>query len=410
MRFRIFISCFFAAASIMVTTQLSAQTNTVNSDNANDSWLHRITFSGGVNVAAFTSDYTPTTRGVIPSNIGGSPSASDINITLANLAANAKLTDWMSAMLKISYSQSSPSFTPSAAGGGTIFIDNASVTFANANSTPFYLTAGRQFVGFGGLDHSSYLESPYQLFTLNRQTLVAVGFKNWEHFDGAVYAFRGLKHSALTNTTRINTYGLAAGYAQNEKTRGFQVGAGYISNFLDALYPSSTTASSSTLNSGTYHTEVPAIEAHANMHYRHFDANIKYAGATKRASVLDVPFTTNSGASLRGAEPAVWGVNGGYSFHSFSRHSRVGAGYQSSSEAAALGTATGAAANASSGTYGSTFAIGMPEHRYYTNYTITLVKWATLGLEYAHDIGYRAVNGGTGRSSNIGVAMLCTKF
>lgn len=405
MKSTIFASYIVALSSLIITTQASAHATTDDT-----AWYHRMTFSGGVNVAGFTSDHTPTTRGVIPSNVGDSPSASDINITFANLATNAKLADWMSAELKISYGQQSTGFIRSAAGGGNIFVDNASVTFANAEHTPFYLTAGRQFVGFGGLDRSSYLESPYQLFTLNRQTLVAVGFKDWSHFDGSIYAFHGLNHNTLTNTTRINTYGVAAAYTQDKQSRGFQIGAGYISNFVGALYPSSTTASSSTLSSGSYHAVVPAIEVHANAHCHNFDVNAKYAGTVKRASVLDIPFTTNSGTSLTGAEPAVWGVNGGYSFRAFSRHSRVGVGYQGSSEAVALGTVVGAAANTTSGVYGSTFAIGMPEQRYYTNYMITLVKWASVGLEYAHDIGYRVVNGGTGRASNIGVAMLSAKF
>lgn len=405
MKTTIFSPHIVALASLITTAQVSAYSTTNDTTG-----YHRMTFSGGVNIAGFTSDHTPTTRGVIPSNLGSSPSASDINITFANLAANAKLTNWMSAMLKISYGQQSPSFIRSAAGGGNIFVDNASVTLANAEHTPFYLTAGRQFVGFGGLDYSSYLESPYQLFTLNRQTLVAVGFKNFDHFDGSIYAFHGLNHNTLTNTTRINTYGFAAAYTQDKKARGFQIGVGYISNFSGALYPSSTTASASTLSSGSYHTAVPAIDVHANAHCHHFDINTKYAGAVKRASVLDMPFTTNNGASLIGAEPAVWGVNGGYAFRAFSRHSRVGAGYQGSSEAAAFGTVVGATANSTSGVYGSTFAIGMPEQRYYTNYMITLAKWASVGLEYAHDVGYRVINGGTGRTSNIGVAMLSAKF
>lgn len=375
------------------------------------SWQNRLTFSGGANVGAFVSDYTPTIRGVIPSNIGDSPAASDVNITFATFGVDAKLAEWLSTKVALSYGQQAPSFIRSPAGGGSLFVDQAFITVADPSKTPFYFIGGRKFLNFGGLDDTSFLESPYQLLTLNRQTLLSTGFTDLRGFNASAYVFRGLNNNNSQNTTRANNYGFTLGFAHHNQSNEFDVGAGYISDLLNGLYPSSTVANSSTLNNGYLHNTLPAIDLHAKAKINHCDASVKYASALKNASVLDVPFTTNGGISFRGAKPAVWGVNGGYTFNIFSSHqSRFGVGYQGSSESAALGRTAGSATNAVSGVYGTSFAIGMPQKRYYTNYTVTLVKWAKLGFEYADDVGYSVSNGGTGRAASIGVAMLSATF
>ena len=375
-------------------------------------WWQRIKLSGNLNEAALFSNHTPTTQGVIPSRIGTSPAATDLVVTFANLSADATLTDWLSTVLAISYAQQSPSFIRSPAGGGnSLFLNQGYFTFANPKVSPWYVIGGRTFVDFGGLDDTSFLESPYQLLTLNRETVLSGGFKDLQGFNASIYTFRGLRRIDLINTTRINTFGATLGYAYSNQSMGFDFGAGYVSDILSGLYPSSTVAGGSTLNGGFYHTSLPAIDLHALVRFAPFDASVKYAGATRRASVLDIPFTTNGGVSFRGAEPAAWGVNVGYTFNVFSHYSsRLGVGYQGSSESVALGTASGSVANAGAGVYGAFFAIGLPQHRYYANYSINLSKWASLGFEYAHDVGYGVNNGGTGRSSDIGVAALSLKF
>lgn len=397
--------------AVSITSALAAVSeNHAVLPNDNTWWQNRITLSGAINTAAFLSDYTPTTRGVIPSNIGSSPESSDVNINFATIAANAKLADWLSSELSLSFEKQSPSFIRSVVGGGSLIVDQAFVTVANPSKNPFYFLGGQTFVNFGGLDDTTYLDSTYQLLTLNRQIVLSTGFNDIKGFNASAYVFRGLINNNSQNTTRANNYGLTLGYAHHNQSCGFNFGAGYISDILNGLYPSSTVANASTLSSGYLHNLVPAIDLHAKATIKHFDMSVKYVGAVKSASVLDVPFTTNGGTSFKGARPAAWGVNGGYAFDVYSHDSRVGLGYQGSSESAALGKTAGSATNAVAGVYGTSFAIGMPEKRYYANYSVTLIKWASLAFEYSHDVGYSVSNGGTGLAANIGVAMLSTKF
>ncbi len=409
---------FSATHTVSAKTDVFAPTpsspitsSTLSLDDISSWWAKRITCSGEIDSAAFFSNYTPTTRGVIPTAAGTSPGASNLAITFANLQADAALTDWLSTTLAISYQQSTPSFIRSAAGGGNVlFVNQGYVTIAKPSASPFYFMAGRKFIDFGGLDNTSYLESTYQLLTLNRATEVATGFKDAHGFNGSVYTFTGLTNVNSRNTGNINSYGAALGYGFSDQSYGINVGLGYLNDILSGLYISSTVANASTLNAGNFHTALPAVDLHAKVNLKAFDVSAKYAAAVRRASVLDVPFTVNGGTTFKGAEPAAWGVNLGYTFNIRAHKTRLGAGYQGSHESAALGTASGSVANAVSGVYGTFYAIGMPLTRYYANYSVDLVKWANLGFEYAHDIGYGVSHGGTGRSSDTGVAMISARF
>ncbi len=371
-------------------------------------WQDRIALSGILNVTGFAANHTPTTIGIIPSNIGSSPASSDLSVTLASVTANAKLADWLNALITTSYQQTSPAFIRSPDGGGdTLFVDQAFLTFADTHKTPFYLIAGRRWVDFGGLDDSSYLESTTQLLTLMRQTLASLGI-DWKGWNSSIYAFRGLNAAAQPNSNKVNNYGINIEYLKKDNQFGYGIGAGYISNLVSALYPGSTVANSSSLNGGNYHTAVSALYLHAIFNWHNFDASVKYANALNAFSVLDIPFTTNSGLSFRGAKPATWGFNAGYHFNIMHYSTRFGLGYQGSAQSVALGKASGSATQSVAGVYGTAFAIGMPRSRYYANYTIRLIKWADIGIEIAKDQGYIKSNGGTGRSTLTGLLTVLT--
>ncbi len=371
-------------------------------------WYDRITVSGEVDVTGFASDHTPTTIGVIPSNIGKSPQANDLSVTFANLTATAKLNDWIKPLLAISYQQTAPSFIRSPDGGGdSLFVDQVYVTLANPERTPIFLKVGRQFLDFGGLDFSSYLESTTQLLSFMRQTTAVLGV-DWKGFTGSLYVFRGLNTVGEPNTTNTNNFGAALGLQKKDEKFGYNIGAGYLSNIVSGLYASSTVANGSPLNHGYYHHAISAIDLHLIANWNAFDASVKYIAALKPFSVLDVPFTTNGGATFSGAKPAAWGLNAGIKFSVMNYKTRFGLGYQGSSESAALGKASGSATYATAGVYGTSFAIGMPRSRFYANYDITLVKWADLGFELAHDQGYSVSNGGTGKGAITGVVALMT--
>lgn len=374
-------------------------------------WFDRVNISGSISIGGFASNHTPTTIGVIPSNMGNSPRATDIAITYASLGANSQLTDWMSTTLNFAYQQAAPSFIRSPVGGGNVvLLDTAYITFANTDCTPAYIKVGRYFVSFGGLDNTSNLESTTQLLSLMRQTIVSAGIANWHGIYASAYIFRGLNQIRYLNTTQARTFGGTFGYEYGNKAVQYNLGMGYINNLVSALYTNSTVANGSPLNGNNYTKAVPGLDLHAIGNWHAADASIRYIASLSAFDVTDLPYTTNGGATFKGAKPVAWGVNGGYKFDVKSYSTRLGLGYQGSSEAVALGKASGSATNATAGVYGTSFAIGMPKIRFYTNYAITLNKWVNLAFELAQDRGYGTSNGGTGRSAITGIMMLTAKY
>ena len=396
-----------AALSSTLSTLATAETKTTP-EKTTARWSDRISFSGDVDLTGFAANHTPTTVGVIPSNIGHSPAASDLSVTFASVGANAKITDWMKAVLAISYQQSAPSFIRSPSGGGdSLFVDQAYVIFAKPDATPLNLKIGRSFIDFGGIDTTTYLESTTQLLSLMRQTEIELGV-DWQGWKSAVYLFRGLDTTGEPNTTRANNYGVNIGFGKKDTALGYNLSAGYVSNIASALYAISTVANGSTLANGYYHHNVPGLDIHACANWNAFDVNVKYIAALTAFSVLDVPYTNNAGLTFSGAKPATWGLSAGYQFDVLSHSGRLGLGYQGSSESAALGKAIGSTSLATAGIYGTSFAIGMPQSRIYANYTVHIVKWAELGFELARDQGYSTNNGGTGRSAYTGLMTVMT--
>lgn len=375
-------------------------------------WYNRITISGFFTTAGFFSNKTPTTIGVIPSHVGTSPRATDIAIPFAALIAEAKLTDWMTTLFSIAYAQTSPSFLRSPDGGGnSLILEQAFVRFANPLCSPFYAQVGWQYINFGGLElsQSSFIESTVQLMSNTRETMPTIGF-NWLGLDGSVYIFRGLNQVRDINSTNARTYGAALSYDHEIGIFKYKIAAGYISNMVSAYYIASTVAKGSPLNNGYYTEAVHGLDLHASAYYREFDLSLKYIGALNSFALSDLHYTTNGGRTFTGARPAAWGANIGFSFPVCTHKTRLGIGYQGSSQSVALGKASGSVANPVAGVYGNFFAIGMPKLRYYANYNIGINRWSDLGFEAVYDRGYPVSNGGTGRSAGTGIMVLTARF
>lgn len=390
-------------------TALPLQANAF--ENAVLKWFDRINISGALEITGLASNVTPTTVGLIPNNLGSSPAASDIATSYANLTAEARIASWLSGVIKLSYQESSPSFIRSAIGGGDIvLLDNGYIVVAEPECSPLYFKVGRQLLDFGGLDDSSKLESTTQLLSLTRVITAKLGFNDWYGLNGQVYVFRGLKKRDEFNTTSVENIGVALGYNYRANEFKFNLGAGYLNNLVSGLYPSSTVANGSLLNSGFYTDKVPGLDLHAKIALGAFDLSAKYINALSSFSVNDVPYTQNGGVTFIGAKPSAWGFNGGYTFNVSCMETRLAIGYQGSREAVALGSASASVANSIAGIYGPFFAIGMPESRFYANYKMNLYTWASLIFELARDGSYGVIHGGTAHDATIGLIDLAVSF
>lgn len=374
-------------------------------------WYDNIALSGSLSLGAYASPHTPTTVGIIPAAIGKSPGATDISIVYANLDVNARLSPWIKTLFAIAYQQASPSFIRSPDGGGnSIVLDRAYLTIQNSACSPFFAKIGWQWLPFGGFDTSSLTESTTQLLSNTRETTPLVGFEKWHGLSASVYIFRGLSPIRAGNTTNARGYGTALVFEQGNESAKYRLGAGYISTLINAYYTASTVANGSPLGSGTYTKAVPGLDLNIGGNIKAFDISAKYIGSLTSFTVNDIPYTTHYGATFKGARPTAWGVNAGYQFDVMNFSSRLGAGYQGSNQAVSLGKASGSVTNAVAGIYGTSFAIGMPRARFYTNYRVNPVKWADLAVELAHDSGYSTRNGGTGRSTMLGALMATVRF
>lgn len=255
------------------------------------------------------------------------------------------------------------------------------------------------------MDYNSLLESPTQLLSLARQTIVSVGFTNLlGYFSGAAYAFRGMQPVNNDNSTHINNVGLSFNVAHSMGVFSYQLGAGYLRNLADILYISTTTALNSNLGSiNSYTNAVNGIDLHGKVFIGSVDASVKYIGAINSFSEHDVPFTSDGGQTYVGAKPASWDTNLGYNFPIFCRHSRIGIGYEGSKQAVAIGTVPGDTALPQQGIYGPVNAVGMPKARYYGNYLIDLYKWFRVETEIDNDRAYGISNGGSGKNAVTGI-------
>lgn len=368
--------------------------------------VKRFYFTGSVRVTGFASNHTPTTVGVIPSYAGRSPGATDINLTTAMLTANIELNDWITSVISMAYSQTSPSFIRSPLGGGDTFVvDRAYVKFEKEKCSPLFIKIGRYFVPFGGLDTSNYLSSSTQLLSLNRETLFAVGIDNWYGLHGYLYAFRGLR-SVNQNDTHVNSFGILINFENNIDNFNYELGASFLNNITSGLYAKSTVARGSPLDADFFTRPIRGIDLHAAVSWDPFDASIKYVGALNTASVADIPITRDGGKTFRGAKLSGWGINLGYQFTVMCHQTRLGIGYQGSREAVSIGRAPASSPNDIAGPYGNFFAIGIPQLRYFANYNFNIVDRADVAFELDYDKGYSSKYGGTGRSTVIGLLVL----
>ena len=375
------------------------------------SWYDRIHFSGQVKGVGFVSNHTPTTIGVLPASVGDSPHSSDLVITLASLGADAKLNNWFQTLLKMSYSQRSPSFVRSPAGGGEVFfVDQAIVIVENPEVSSFYSTIGRQIPAFGGFDSSSVMESGVQLLSFQRFTEILVGFRKTHGFKGAAYIFRGTSALRDDNSYVVRDYGFTLTFADTFKQLNYQLGADFINNMVGAFYINSTVANNSNLGAGNGYTiPVEGLDLNATATLGAFDATAKYVQALQAFSVNDVPFT-NDGVNLFGAKPSAWEAVVGYSFPIQDHMTRFAVGYQGSRQSAAVGKAPGSNAYTISGVYGTNYAIGIPQTRYYIDYNYNFLKGVDLTFELDRDTGYGINHGGTGNTAYTGMAQINAQF
>lgn len=187
---------------------------------------NRITFSG---LLEFGAAYHSTDM-----NHGGYKHDSDLCMTTVELAIAAEVNDWVSAEMVLLYED--PTFEEET---GSLDVDEAVITIANADVTPAFLKAGKMFVPFGALfEHfpdDPLIDAPLTLLLGEISEKALLVGAEYEGFTISTYAFNGDVEEAGGGDNVIESYGFDANYAFEDEDRGLDllVGGSYISNLLE---------------------------------------------------------------------------------------------------------------------------------------------------------------------------------
>jgi hypothetical protein len=180
-----------------------------------------ITIGGAVEV---------NTRGTNSSKWDGE-SASDIILDTFELGIGAQAGDWVSGNILFLYEQDPGPGRE----GDELLVDEAYITIANPEVTPFFGTAGRIYVPFGNFE--SYMITDPITLTLGetRAEVLQVGVEMENGLYGSAYIYNGdilqEKHNYTSReNSHINNFGLNVGYAMERDNFSLDVGAGYLNN------------------------------------------------------------------------------------------------------------------------------------------------------------------------------------
>lgn len=369
--------------------QASVNANSAGNNLPSANWFNRISLSGLLNIDAMGSTrYSPTSFTM--------QSPSTISVSTAALYADADVSDWTKAHVGLVYGannqtqfnllQSGAHTNGSFNNNENLNVDEAYATIANFAKSPFYLKAGKQYMPFGSYTpFADMTPSLTQVMSQVNDPAAVVGFVTNNGFNGSVYALQGMGYNDPNGSTRtaIQNYGASLGLNNTYNNVGYRAGLGFLSNLndLDAqrYHISNTTG---------YVSRTPGLAANVGVKYSAFDLSGKWVGATKQFNASDLSYDSH------GAKPRTWGVDAGYSFPVLAHSSRVGLGYQGSTQAVNFGAS----------------GYDIPKNRYLADYTVNVSKYTDLGFELRHDVDYTVANGGSGHSTNTAAARLAVKF
>ena len=367
--------------------QESAQTN---------DWANRITISGQIDVTTFwaADDHFRYQR--------NSNSNSGVELPNANIFIDAVVNDWVKAHAGLHVDHNvdrdglANVYDALYNYDSNSWMDEAYVTVGNFAQSPFYVRAGREYVPFGMYDRNSITPSLTQMLTQTRANALQAGFVTANGFNGAVYAFNGTELDKNVGKRRVNNFGANLGFANSYNDVSYKASVGYIYNMGDVNYIHSG-LESLTNPTGTQDHVVGGVSLDGSLQAGAFDASAHYVTALKKFHRAEVSYIDNSG--FHGAKPSAWGVDAGYSFATAGHDSRLGVGYQRSSQANNVGPEVLWVLH-----------YAMPKQRYVAQYDVNVAKNTDLGFQVYHDLDTKSDDGGFGNKNTTGVVRLSVKF
>lgn len=374
---------------------------------ANSAWSQYIRVSGGINVdgkLAGTLGNNDTDADGKTSGRFTGVNIKTIGINDAYLNIDGEMNNWLSGRVGLTYNAVSANYNLSALAddsatgastGTALYMDQAYVTVADFDKQPYYLRAGVQYVDFGDYELHPITKSFTQEMTEINDVAVQIGLLDSTGIN--VSAFMMPTPVTKTNSAGHNTnhnqlnYGGSVHYSGPMRGESkFDLEAGYLANIVSVegfqRYDNDSAYT-------TYSTAVPVMFLGAGIQSGPFAVSAKYAEALKSFSDSDAVYYQDD----KSAKPATAELMASYNFKYFeNRENTVSVGYARSSEASFM---------------------GLPEDRYYVDYSVGLYKNTGLTLQWSHDVDYNSSNlvstgedYATGRNYNVVTARLAVNF
>lgn len=280
------------------------------------------------------------------------------------------------------------------------WVDEAYITLGDFTQTPFYATAGREYVPFGHYVKNELTPAATTYLTETQATAADVGFVtpfyNTSNVYGSVYALSGLNHTNAfgngTNQARLQNFGADLGLNKKDQTFGYAAGVSYLQNMADTNSVTNViTGFGMGTGNGTagYTTQVPAISGFAGANYGPFNGEVDGVAALRNFSATDLAWTNDGGATIIGAQPSAVNAKAGYNFSTLGHDSEVYFRYDHSWDAVTL---------------------ALPQNQYLGGYNIDLAKNTSMEFQVMYNDDYSTSHGGTGEGSVEGAARLSVLF
>lgn len=304
--------------------------------------LPRVTFSGKLE-----------SQVAYESNAIGSKTA-NINFSGAELDIYIQGNSWTSGYMALDYDQDELVYE------SHVFINHAFVIIGNLDRFPFYASIGQIYVPFGRYSSLMITSPVTSELGRTRAQALTIGYqqtkKNSLHAE--VYGYQELA-SNLARSNQNNQWGMDVGYEFNTGVRlriSGEVGMSFISNLSDSQKMQTTVF----LHDETLHHTVQAIDFYGSLTIDPIVFITEYIGALRSFDITDVCCAQDNRLTAFHTEVS-------YTFHTNSKSSSIGLGYDHTTQALAL---------------------VLPQNRYSVFYNFNIWQNTNFTLEYRHDVNY----------------------
>jgi hypothetical protein len=373
-------------------SELAQMNNNSNQPRGLKSWYRHVRISGLIN-----ADASHWTRPNFGQGTHGRSTSNYIDLATANLAASAHFGHWVSGRLSVLYSNgNSPSvkhYNPVQSPNRSIKVDQAYITIANFDKTPYFIQAGQTYLPFGHYRRYPITQTLTQVLSQTNLPAIQLGFVTSNGFYGSFYGLSGETKLHHSNHTSINNGGFSLGYSNMTHPLGFDLGVAYLMNMSDV----NSVRHVIKQNKG-YTRAVGASSLYMDIYAGPFGFGGRYLMANRRFSVNDYAYNTNTNTK-KGARPYAAGLNADYNFKTLHHNSQLRLGYQWSSEA--HNSATGVALDD---------ATRLPKKRFVVTYGVNLFKHLATVLQLYRDYDYGKSHGGTGKQDDVATLRLSLMF